>query len=518
MQSLGNVLWADDEIDFLKPQVKFLQEKGYIITTVTNGQDAIEKARENQFDLVFLDEQMPGLSGIETLIQIKSTHKHLPVVMVTKSEEESIMEEAIGAQISDYLIKPVKPQQLLLMLKKHLESKQLVSDKTAGQFRMDFQNIMTDINNCVDMRDWMDVYRRLVFWELELDQSAESGMHDVFVMQKDEANNEFAKFVMKNYQGWMSKPNAATPTMSHTLMPDRILPALKADTCTFVVLIDNLRYDQWKTLQPMMNQYFRTVKEDMFCSILPTVTQYSRNAIFAGLTPLEINKRYPNQWFFDEDEEGKNNFEESFLRENLVRHKMDMKFSYTKVKNHREADALADKIPAMLNNSLNVIVYNFIDMLSHARTEMEVLKELAGDERGLRSVTRSWFENSPLLDALRRLQGKNVQLIITTDHGSIRVKTPAKVVGDRETTTNLRYKHGKHLTFNPKEVFEMKNPEDFKLPKPHVTSSYIIAKNDIYLCYPNNYGHYVNYYKNTFQHGGLSMEEMLIPLIFLESK
>ncbi len=511
------ILWADDEIDLLKPQILFLNEKGYDVEAVTNGYDAVERCKENGYDIVFLDEQMPGLSGIETLSQIKAVNNHLPVVMITKSEAENIMEDAIGSQISDYLIKPVKPNQMLLTLKKLLENKRLVSEKTTSSYQQEFQKIFASISTVSDIKEWTDIYKKLVYWELEIERT-KGEMKDVLLMQKSEANSEFCKFVSKNYINWMNKPDAKTPTLSHTFFKDKVFNKMDPKIPTFFILIDNLRYDQWKNLQPVITESFRLVEEDSFLSILPTTTQYSRNAIFAGLTPLDIQKRFPQYWFNDEDEGGKNLHEKDFLADQLVRNRKDIKFSYTKITNHRDGETLVDNMNNLMNNNLNVIVYNFVDLLSHARTEMEVLRELANDEAAYRSITRSWFEHSPLQNALLKLAGKEVNIIISTDHGSIRVKEPIKVVGDRETTTNLRYKHGRNLNYNAKECFELRNPNDGKLPQPHVSSVFIFAKEDKFFAYPNNYNYYVNYYRNTFQHGGMSMEEMICPIAYLTVK
>ncbi len=511
------ILWADDEIDLLKPQLLFLEEKGYDIIPVTNGQDAIDTCAEHYLDIVFLDEHMPGLSGLETLATIKQTHPTLPVVMITKNEEENIMDEALGSQIEDYLIKPVNPNQILLSIKKIIDNKRLVSEKTNTAYQQDFQKIFEAFNTDLDHQSWAEVYRKLVYWELELGKSENNNMQEVFNMQKTEANVEFCKFITRQYHQWLKDPGSG-PIMSHTLFSQKIIPALSAEQSTFVVVVDNLRYDQWKMIQPIIETAYRVVDDEILYSILPTSTQYSRNAIFAGLLPSEIEEHYPEYWKNDEDEGGKNQFEKELLAAQLDRANLDIKFSYTKVSSQQQGKNLEDNILNLLHNTLNVIVYNFVDMLSHARTEMEVLKELAKDESAYRSITRSWFEHSSLHNALKKLTDKNINLIITSDHGTIRVKQPVKVIGDRNTTTNLRYKHGKNLNYNPKEVFEIRDPKDFFLPRPHVSSRFIFAKNEDFFAYPNNYNYYVNYYKDTFQHGGISLEEMIIPLVTLTAK
>lgn len=508
------ILWADDEIDLLKSQILFLSDKGYAVTEVTNGTDAVERVREENFDVVFLDENMPGLSGLETLNQIKAEKPSLPIVMITKSEEEDIMEEAIGRQITDYLIKPVKPNQVLLTLKKIIDNKRLVQEKTTSDYQQDFQKIFMAFQQDMDAKEWADIYKKIVNWEIKLGESQSDQMKDVLDMQKTEANREFSKFIQKNYLDWLNETQHA-PVMSHNLMSRKVLPQLRDDVPTIFLLIDNLRYDQWKVIEPYLSSLYRVQEEDLFYSILPTSTQYSRNAIFAGMMPLDIQKKFPKYWVNDEDEGSKNKFEKELLTDLMVRHKLDYKFDYIKIANTQDGDTLLDNAYNYLNNDLTVIVYNFVDMLSHARTDMEVLRELARDEAAYRSITESWFEHSPLYGTLKRLAERPHQLIIATDHGTMRVRTPSKVIGDRNTTTNLRYKTGKNLNYQAKEVFEVVKPEEAFLPRQHVSSKYIFALEDEYFVYPNNYNYYVNFFKDTFQHGGVSLEEMIIPYVRL---
>lgn len=512
------ILWADDEIDVLKPQLLFLEKKGYEVITVTNGYDAIEECQENDdIDLVFLDESMPGITGLETLSRIKGMNPAMPVVMITKNEAESVMEEAIGSQISDYLIKPVNPNQILLTIKKIIDNKRLVREKTSSDYQQEFRQIFIQINSDLNAAEWVDIYRKIIGWEIKIDESDSTQMGEILAMQKAEANTEFCKFVVKNYLHWINKQDG--PVMSDRLMREKVLPQLEPGTPTIMLLLDNLRYDQWKVIEPIVSESFKVQEEDYFYSILPTSTQYSRNAIFAGMMPAEIERRHRDWWRNDVDEGGKNLHEHDLLREQLRRLlRKEIRFDYIKVTNVANAKLVQDNILDYLNNDLTVIVYNFIDMLSHARTEMEVLKELAGDERAYRSLTRSWFENSPLWTALRRAAERDVQLIITTDHGTIRVNSPSKIVGDRDTSTNLRYKVGRNLQFEKRDVLEIKDPAEAMLPRPNVSSSYVFAKEDKFFLYPNNYNYYNNMFKNTFQHGGISLEEMICPVIRLKSK
>ena len=514
------ILWADDEIDLLKPHLLFLQEKGYDVTTVTNGEDALEAVRKSDFAIVFLDENMPGLSGLETLSRLKNIRADVPVIMITKSEEEHIMEQAIGSKIADYLIKPVNPNQILLALKKNLENKRLISEKTTSDYMQDFRQIGMSLSDKLNWQEWQEVYRKLVFWELELEKSSDQSMYEILTSQKNEANNLFSRFVERNYLQWLRTPDEqATPVLSHQLMKKRILPAVDAlADPVFLILIDNLRYDQWKTIQPILADLYRVQDDELYCGILPTATQYARNAIFAGLMPSEIESRFPQWWKNDEDEGGKNMHEADFLGDTLKRFRKEYKFSYTKITNHNEGKELVESLSNKMQNKLNVIVYNFVDMLSHARTEMEMIRELADDEAAYRSLTKSWFEHSPLLEALRRLAEKKVRLIITTDHGTIRVKEPVKIVGDRSVNSNLRYKQGRNLNYDKKDVFEVKNPADAFLPRVNLSQAFVFTRGDQFFAYPNNYNYYVSFYRNTLQHGGISLEEMVIPFAVLTSK
>ena len=513
------ILWADDEIDLLKPQILFLENKGYDVTTVSNGYDAIEECDNNRdFDVVFLDESMPGLTGLETLSKIKEQYPNLPVVMITKNEAENVMEEALGSQITDYLIKPVNPNQVLLTLKKIMDNKRLVREKTATDYQQDFRQLMMQFSSGLGIGEWVDVYRKLISWEIKIDDANSTELYDILSMQKSEANNEFSKFVIKHYTDWIGDESEA-PVMSHNLLRKKVLPNLKDDTPAILVLLDNLRYDQWKVIEPIVSQAFRVETEDYFFSILPTATQYSRNAIFAGMLPSEIERYHPDWWLNDNEKGGKNMYEAQLLAEQVRRLiRKPLRTDYIKVTNVAVAKEMQDNILNYLNNDLTVIVYNFIDMLSHARTEMEVLKELAGDEKAYRSLTRSWFENSPLWSALQRAAERGIQLFITTDHGTIRVNQPSRVVGDRETTTNLRYKVGRNLQFEKKDVLAIREPDKAGLPRPNISSTYIFAKEDRFFLYPNNYNQYHNYYKNTFQHGGISLEEIICPVIKLKAK
>src|SRR4051812_46926672 len=517
--SLAKILWVDDEIESLQSQKMFLQNKGYDVHTLTNGFDAIDYIKENVVDVVLIDETMPGITGLETLAKIKEYNAQIPVVLITKNETENLMDDAIGSQISDYLIKPVNPNQVLLSLKKIIDNRRLVAEKTTTAYQQQFRNLFMALNSNPSHQEWMGIYKELVHWELSLQKSDSPEMQEVFQTQKAEANTEFFKFISRNYSSWLKEKAKDKPVMSHTLIRDKVMPQLEKGVPAFFVLIDNLRFDQWRTIQPIFSESFRVVEEDSFYSILPTATHYARNAIFAGMLPIDIEKKFPQQWKNDDEEGGKNLSEEEFFRAQLkTLGKSDLRVSYTKVVNNHAGLELVNNIHNLLSNDLNVIVYNFVDMLSHARTEMEVLKELAGDEVSYRSITASWFEHSPLHQALKKIADKHIKIILATDHGSVRVKTPCKVIGDKQTTANLRYKHGRNLNYDPKEVLAFREPKEVGLPSPTINSSYIFGGEDVFLCYPNNYNHYVNYYRNTFQHGGVNLEEMIVPVVYMVAK
>ena len=509
------ILWVDDEIDLLKPHILFLEGKNYNVIPCLSGQEALEELQRSKVDIVFLDENMPGISGLETLNEIKIMNASLPVVMITKSEEEFIMEEAIGSKIADYLIKPVNPNQILLSLKKNLDHSRLISEKTTSNYQQEFRKIAMDLSMVNTYEEWANLYRKLIYWELQLEEIEDASMFEILESQKTEANSHFGKFIERNYADWFDGSDG--PIMSHTLFKERILPELN-DGPTLLVVIDNLRYDQWFAFEDTVGSFYKKVKEETYYSILPTATQYARNAIFSGLTPLDMEKKYPEWWKNDTDEGGKNLFENKFLGTQLKRLGLDLKWEYHKISSLRQGKQLSSNFRSQKDNDLTVIVYNFVDMLSHSKTEMEVIKELAGNDKSYRSLTQSWFKNSPLLDIIQQAQSMGMKLIITTDHGTINVTQPSKVVGDKETSLNLRYKTGRSLTYEDKDVYAVKNPKDIHLPNINVSSSYIFAKNDLFFAYPNNYNHYVGYYRNSYQHGGVSLEEMIIPFVVLDPK
>ncbi len=513
-----HILWADDEIDLLKPHLMFLRSRGYDVTTATDGHDVLELIEQQPFDLIILDENMPGLTGLETLSRIKLRMPHTPVVMITKSEEENIMNQAIGQKIADYLIKPVNPNQILIALKRLLHSDRLVSEQASRDYREDFMQISSLINTASTIDDWYALYDKLVYRELEL-ADTETNMDEMLALQKDEANMEFGKWIRRNYERWMPEPAAGSgaPLMSPRIFPDRVFPLLDKGEKVFFILIDNFRLDQWRSIRPMLADQF-VIDEEIYTSILPTATQYARNAIFSGLMPRQIEKMFPDLWVDEDSEEGKNINESPLIATQIERFRRKYRFSYHKINDSAAGEKLLRDFNSLMINDLNVIVLNFVDMLSHARTESRMIRELASTNAAYRSLTESWFRHSSAIELFRRIASTGAKIILTTDHGTIRVDNPVKVVGDKNTNTNLRYKVGKNLAYNSRQVYEIKRPDAFGLPAPNVSSAYIFALGRDFFAYPNNYNYYVQYYTGTFQHGGISMEEMLVPLIMLSAK
>ena len=513
----GQLLWVDDEMELLRAHIIFLEKKGYEVTCVSNGTDAIDLCQERSFDLVLLDEQMPGLSGLETLQRIKQIAPATPVVMVTKSEEENIMEQAIGQKIADYLIKPVNPNQILLTLKKNIHRREIETEVTQTQYQQQFQSLAMQIMDCQTWQDWVEVYKQLVHWELQL-SSTDSQMTEMLAMQKEEANLGFAKYIKKNYLEWVrpGKPSPG-PLLSNRVCKERVFPLLDRKEKVWLVVMDNFRYDQWRMLAQEIGDQF-DIDEDLYCSILPTATQYARNAIFSGLMPRQVADMFPDLWVDEDEEEGKNLNEAPLIQTQLDRYRRHDTFSYHKINTSAEAEKFMGQLSNLGKYDLNVVVFNFIDMLSHARTESRMVRELANNESAYRSITLSWLRHSVIADFFRTLAQTDCRVIVTTDHGSIRCTKPVKIVGDRNTNTNLRYKLGKNLGYDSKDLFVIRNPQEAQLPQPNLSTSYVFATGDAFFAYPNNYNYYVSYYRDTFQHGGISMEEMIIPLVTMTGK
>jgi len=511
---MNQILWVDDEIELLTPYLIFLKEKGYDVTTMNNGQDAIEHCSSHTLDIVFLDEQMPGLSGIETLQEIKAIRPELPVVMITKSEEEQIMEQAIGQQIADYLIKPVHPNQILMCLKKHVHRRQIVEQETNRTYREEFSDISYMIDTASTLPEFMAVHRTLTKWDLQL-SDADSSMREILHQQREQANAAFYKFIARNYENWFLRDDR--PMLSPDIFKQKLFPMLDQGEKVFFVVIDNFRYDQWKMIQPVLSEFFKVTEESLYSSILPTATQYARNAIFSGLMPEQIKQMWPDLWVEEEEEDGKNLNEKELIRTQLDRFRKRYDFSYYKINESDFCEKITKQF-RQLSTPLNVVVINFIDMLSHSRTDSKMMRELMADEAAYRGLTRNWFKHSPTLAMFKRIADLGYKVVLTTDHGTIRVSNPVQIIGDKNTNTNLRYKVGKALNCQAKNVMEIVHPDKVGLPCPNVSSSYMFCSGSDFFAYPNNFNYYAQVYRDTFQHGGISMEEMLIPIVTMEPK
>ena len=497
----------------------FLKEKGYEVTGVNSGIEALEQVEAFNFDVVFLDENMPGIHGIETLQRIKAKRPDLPVIMITKSEEEHIMEEAIGSKISDYLIKPVNPNQILLAVKKILDNRRLQGEQAQSTYMREFRELAMRLGGGMDADEWAEVYQRLMHWHVTLGESGDRSMLEILETQHAEANHQFARFVEAHYEDWMTGRSDA-PMLSHRLLPEWLPDVLKGagERPVFIVVIDNLRWDQWRAIAPLLRDAWHIAEERSYFSMLPTATQYARNALFAGMTPSDIERLMPSCWIPESAEGSKNAHEETLQRALFERMGIEGRSSYHKITNLQAGKRLVDKFHELKGQRICTVVYNFVDMLSHARSEMEVIKELADDEAAYRSLTTSWFAHSPVKEMMDLMAEMGARMVLTTDHGTMRVDQPVEVRGDRETNNNLRYKVGKNLGYHAEEVMEIRHPERVGLPKPNVSSTYIFAKSRDFLVYPNNHAKYVKTFRDTFQHGGVSLEEMIIPWVVLDPK
>lgn len=526
MAEQRNILWVDDEIDLLLPHIKLLEARGYSVDTETNGEDALARVREDSFDLIFLDESMVGMGGLETLAGIKEIDASVPVVMVTKNEAEQVMEEAIGRRISDYLTKPVNPTQILLVCKKFLDARKLTKDYAQQDYIREFNQLAMQMMGPMDWKEWTALYTRLSEWEVEFDRHRDIGLEQTLVDQKRDANGEFGRFVEENYRDWlaMEKDDPERPVLSPDIIDRFVLPRVQEDDGpVFLFIVDCMRLDQWLVMEELLSDYYAIEKEYYF-GILPTATTYARNAIFSGLYPAEIQHHYPELWSGDgkDDDHSQNRHEKELLDKLLERRRVSLRSGvrYVKIIDTEFGRKIESEIRDYAQSQLSTIVVNAVDMMAHSRSDYPILKEIAPDESAYRSLTRSWFEHSSLFGMLRTLAENHpeAKIVITTDHGAIRCLRGSKALGDRETSTNLRYKYGRNVKVDEKHAVYVKNPADFKLPKRGAAIEYVLAKEDYYFVYPTDYHYYLNHYRDSFQHGGISMEEMILPVAQLRAR
>ena len=521
MKDAPRILWADDEIDMLRPHLMFLENKGYDVTSVTNGADAVQQVKDGAFEVILLDEQMPGMDGLETLAKIKDVRPEVPVVMVTKSEEETLMEEALGGQISDYLTKPVNPSQILLTCKRLLERSRLRQQSLSQSYLQSFNQIAQRLHQPLSHAEWVELYLELVRYDLELEE--DEGARDILDDQVRDANRIFGQFIEDHYSEWIAEvdydPDEYRPVLSHEIIPEYVIPELRSgDEPVVFFVIDCMRYDQWLEFEKLLRPLF-DIDTDFYYGILPTATPYARNAIFSGLLPADLIERFPKVWSMDEENEhSRNQYEEALLHHQLEQHHLDANIRYDKLIATEDGRTFAQDASNLTQHDLSAVVVNFVDILAHSRSDSDVIKELAPDEQAYRALTRTWFEHSWLYDALRRLSETDATVVITTDHGAIRSLRSTKVIGDRETSTALRYKYGRNLKCDEQDAIFVKDPERFGLPPHNMNTNYIIAKEDYYFVYPTNFHHYENLYRDTMQHGGASLQEMILPVATMRPK
>jgi CheY-like chemotaxis protein len=510
------ILWVDDEIDSLKPHIIFLENKGFAVTPAMSGDDAIAAIKKDNFDLVLLDEMMPGKDGLTTLEEIKDARPHLPVVMVTKSEEETLMEEAIGQKIDDYLVKPVIPSQILLVIKRILDSKKIINSSSMRRYITEINRFGQKLNSQMSPEDWYEAARLLAEWDLALDSGNDSGLLETHEGTRKEWNTEFTKFYESHYLGWLKTDKR--PTLSPDVTAKYVIPELKVKKKVLYVVVDCMRLDQWMLVEPLLAEFY-SVRRNYYYSILPSATPFARNALFAGVFPDEIDRLYPDTYKV-QDEGSLNRFEDKFLIDNLARHgvRLDKPPRYVKIYNNTEGEELAKRVADFYDSQLVTFVFNFLDILAHGRSNNVILKEIAGTEGAFRSLMKSWFVHSPLFAILKAFSRKGFTVVITSDHGSVLCRRGTLAHGRKATSTNLRYKYGDNLNSTPKESILIKKPEEWRLPMLTLATTYIVAKEDFYFVYPNNYNEMVRQFQNSFQHGGISLEELVVPLAVLEPR
>lgn len=510
------ILWVDDEIDALTPHILFLRKRGYEVVGAMSGDDAIDIVGKEAFDLVLLDEMMPGKDGLTTLEEIKELRPHLPVVMVTKSEEESLMEDAIGQKIDDYLVKPVNPSQILLVIKRLLEAKRIISTSSMKRYITEINRFNQKLYGAVRPEDWHEAARILASWNLELDDNPDVGLEQTLDGTRREWNIEFTKYVESQYVRWLGR--SKRPVMSADVSANWVVPLLKKKRNVLFIVVDCMRLDQWMLVEPLLAEYYN-IERNYYFSILPSATPFARNALFAGLFPDEIHRAYPDN-YTGGDEGSLNRMEHRLFEDNLARNgvRLNRKLKYLKINTNSEGEAVAKRAGDLFDSQVVTLVFNFLDILAHGRSNNVILKEIAGTEAAFRSLMKSWFAHSPLFSLLKAFAGRDFTVVVTSDHGSVLCKRGTVAYGKRSTSTNLRYKYGDNLNSDPKDSILIKKPDQWRLPMLTLATTYILAKEDFYFVYPNNYNEMVRHFQNSFQHGGISIEEMVVPVVTMTPK
>ncbi len=506
------ILWVDDEIDMLKPHIIFLEQRGYDLATATSGEAAIEVIKEGRYDIVLLDEMMVGMDGLETLAEMKELDPSVPVVMVTKSEEEDLMNDALGKRIDDFLIKPVKPSQVLSAIKRILDGQKIRRDQLAQTYARENSQLRAQIMGTMDWREWIEFYTKFVHWDLELDRVRDPGLRQIHRDLQMSANAEFSRYVEGEYEGWVND-TPDRPLLSPDIFREYVAPLLTAKKKVYFVVLDCLRLDHWMSLMPSLEPFFN-IENHYYYSILPTATPYSRNALFSGLYPVEFGEKFPDIWNpHSRDQYSKNRYERQLMDGQLRRMgiRVNPSHKYVKIYEKDEADNVRRKMGSFHDLQFVSLVYNFVDILSHGRSESEILQEIAPDEPAFRSLVRSWFLHSALYHIIQEMARQKATVVLTTDHGAVLGRRAALVRGNKATTTNIRYKFGSNLGYNPKETFLIDDPGRFRLPTDGLSKQYAIAKEDYYFVYPTEFHKYERQYRGTFQHGGISTEEMILP-------
>tara|TARA_Y200000002_G_scaffold55084_2_gene40451 strand:+ start:7452 stop:8993 length:1542 start_codon:yes stop_codon:yes gene_type:complete len=509
------ILWIDDEIDFFHSHIIFLEQKGFEVIKAKSGAEGLIILDNSRIDVILIDQNMPGLAGTETIKLINEKFDQTPIVMISQNSDDNTIDQAIGNRVKDYIIKPINPNQVLLTLRKILSKKELINNTTLDNYQKKYQEINNLINECSSLEDWKNVYKTLVKWEIKLSNTDDVDIVEIIMSQKKYANNLFSSFIEKNYQKELENESFVS---SINIFKKHVFPNINRKESTLLILIDNFRYDQWKMIEGLITENYTIDEEFLYTSILPTTTQYSRNSIFSGLSPLQIKKKYPSYWVDEFDNTNKNKFENQLLEDQLTKLGLKFKHKFIKISNSKDSKSFNKNLINQQKFNLTTVVYNFIDMISHAKKDVKLIKELASTDKAYRELTLTWFKNSDLYDTIKKSKDLGFRIIITSDHGTINVDKPSKVSGAKKISNNLRYKTSDQIIFNSKDVIEFKNPNSFELPSYNLNSSFIFARNNTFFVYPNNYNEYVSMYKDSYQHGGVSLEEMLVPFLILSPK